>query len=420
MRRLFALALCALSLFLSFGAYAQSYEYTDIYCDVPGKSLADWGQSKLDQITVGKPNNAGSYFKDPPSYVGTVTCQTNIQLVQYGNPTSVLPFSAQGVCLDNTWTMVASELKCRRPVTCTAGDTRSKTFADGWYETSTSTITMTDPVVPPPVYCDAGCEMASPVVTDAFSATEPSSNGFYEGSATFEYTLTGASCAGSTPDPGRSDPPATGGGDTGGGDPDSGDGSDPGTGDGGDPGTGDGSDPDGGDDGADDGTGSTDCTPEQEAAGTCTPGTGDGDPGAELTCTPERQQMGLCCLGNAADAETCPDVGAGGGGTDDGSDEWGQPANIGTIYEAKDKTIESVLEDASAGFKTSELGSAVSGFFTITGGGACPVYTASIPYVDAVVTIDAFCQSWVQSVAAYIKAALLLVAAFYAFRVAFL
>ncbi|OGB13077.1 MAG: hypothetical protein A2W72_16160 [Burkholderiales bacterium RIFCSPLOWO2_12_67_14] len=93
---------------------------------------------------------------------------------------------------------------------------------------------------------------------------------------------------------------------------------------------------------------------------------------------------------------------------------------LSDLYTAKDRTVSQVLASARSALLTTAVGQTVGGFFTVPGGGSCPTYSASIPYIDADVTIDAFCAPWMTSIASVISAALMVVAAFWAFRVAFL
>lgn len=119
-------------------------------------------------------------------------------------------------------------------------------------------------------------------------------------------------------------------------------------------------------------------------------------------------------------------------GTDDGQDEekgeceknpskagcGGPAAAVGDLYQAKEKTMASVLSAASAAFRQSGVGSAVGDFFVVNGGGTCPTWQATIPYIDAEVTIDQFCSAFATSALAALKICLLIASSFFAFRVA--
>lgn len=96
----------------------------------------------------------------------------------------------------------------------------------------------------------------------------------------------------------------------------------------------------------------------------------------------------------------------------------GAGAPIGDLYMAKDETIQSVLEGASATLAASPLGTATSGFFTVSGGGSCPSSSWSIPYVNATVSMTALCDGTAQTLLLALKGVVLLCAAFFAFRVA--
>lgn len=89
-----------------------------------------------------------------------------------------------------------------------------------------------------------------------------------------------------------------------------------------------------------------------------------------------------------------------------------------SFHTAKGKTFSTVLQSASDDIKASPLGNSFTGFFTVSGGGTCPVSTWNIPYLNAVVAFDYMCQSFVLDGLLILKGVLLLVASFFAFRVA--
>lgn len=88
------------------------------------------------------------------------------------------------------------------------------------------------------------------------------------------------------------------------------------------------------------------------------------------------------------------------------------------FHTAKGKTFSTVLQSASDDIKASPIGNSFTGFFTVSGGGTCPVSTWNIPYLNAVVAFDFMCQSFVLDGLLILKGVLLLVASFFAFRVA--
>lgn len=99
----------------------------------------------------------------------------------------------------------------------------------------------------------------------------------------------------------------------------------------------------------------------------------------------------------------------------------GAAANVDgkTFYTAKEKTFGDVLSKASTDLKASGIGAAFTGFFSVSAGGACPVSQWHIPYINADVSFDYMCQSWVFDALLVVKGVLLLVASVMAFRIAF-
>lgn len=88
------------------------------------------------------------------------------------------------------------------------------------------------------------------------------------------------------------------------------------------------------------------------------------------------------------------------------------------LYTAKDKTVASVLANASSVLKGSGLGGSMAGFFTVSGSGSCPVWVWNVPYFNNTVTVDAYCVQWALNAYALIRVVVLLVASFIAFRIA--
>lgn len=79
-----------------------------------------------------------------------------------------------------------------------------------------------------------------------------------------------------------------------------------------------------------------------------------------------------------------------------------------------------VLEEHNEAMRTLPLFSAIDDFFVTSFGGSCPVWQETVTVLDAsfTVTIDQFCSSAVQSILPYIRAILMLVAGFFAWRIA--
>lgn len=93
-------------------------------------------------------------------------------------------------------------------------------------------------------------------------------------------------------------------------------------------------------------------------------------------------------------------------------------ANIGDIYTKKDKTFASVFAANRDAFLATPTGTAVGGFFNVSGGGACPTPSALIPWINVTLTWNLLCQGWGAAALAVAHLVLLVVAAFGAFRVA--
>lgn len=96
----------------------------------------------------------------------------------------------------------------------------------------------------------------------------------------------------------------------------------------------------------------------------------------------------------------------------------GEGAAIGDLYAKKDKTVAQVLTKAKNDLQSSPLGSSVTNFFNVGGGGTCPNVTAAIPFINKTITIDTFCTSMAAQMFVVIKAVLLMLATWMAFRIA--
>lgn len=96
----------------------------------------------------------------------------------------------------------------------------------------------------------------------------------------------------------------------------------------------------------------------------------------------------------------------------------GPAAGIGTIWTGKGVTVAQVLQQAQNTLSASPIGSAVGGFFTVSGGGSCPTSSWAIPYLNKTVEVDTWCSSFAGTMFAVIRGVLLMVAGFMAFRIA--
>lgn len=98
----------------------------------------------------------------------------------------------------------------------------------------------------------------------------------------------------------------------------------------------------------------------------------------------------------------------------------GAPKDIsgGGLYVPKEATVKGILEGARDTLMASPVGSAVTGFFSVSGGGSCPTSSGTIPWINATVSIDAFCSSFAAVAFLVIRSVLLVIAGWMAFRVA--
>lgn len=98
----------------------------------------------------------------------------------------------------------------------------------------------------------------------------------------------------------------------------------------------------------------------------------------------------------------------------------GKPKDIsgGGLYTPKEATVKGVLEGARDTLMASPVGAAVTGFFSVSGGGSCPRSTGTIPFINATISIDAFCSDFAALAFLIIRGALLVVAGWMAFRIA--
>jgi len=96
----------------------------------------------------------------------------------------------------------------------------------------------------------------------------------------------------------------------------------------------------------------------------------------------------------------------------------GNPTSPGSIRTPGTRTVADVLSDARNAFMASGLGLAVGNFFTLSVGGQCPSWAWAIPWLNAHVQFDVFCAAFAASALAVMKAVLMCVGAWFAFRTA--
>ena len=88
------------------------------------------------------------------------------------------------------------------------------------------------------------------------------------------------------------------------------------------------------------------------------------------------------------------------------------------LYTKKEATVKGALEGAAAKLNGSPVGAAVTGFFVVGGGGSCPSTSANIPFLDKTFTLDFYCTSFAANAFMLLRAVLLLIASWMAFRIA--
>jgi len=100
----------------------------------------------------------------------------------------------------------------------------------------------------------------------------------------------------------------------------------------------------------------------------------------------------------------------------------GNPKDVGgsTLYTAKDKTAASVLSGAKDTIMGSGIGSAMGGFFAVAGGGSCTGIHGTVTVFDRAMSLDSdvFCSSFAANAFLLIRAVILVLAAWWAFRIA--
>lgn len=115
--------------------------------------------------------------------------------------------------------------------------------------------------------------------------------------------------------------------------------------------------------------------------------------------------------------------GSGGGGTGcqanpSGAGCGGTPGSIGELYTPKTDTLQGVMSSFRDQALQTPMGNAVGGFFTVSGGGSCPTWSGTIPYIDYAYTIDQFCSDFAGTALLLLRACMLVLCSFFAFRVA--
>ena len=111
--------------------------------------------------------------------------------------------------------------------------------------------------------------------------------------------------------------------------------------------------------------------------------------------------------------------GAGGGACDPATQKC-QGLGDGDLYGKKTKTFDDVLTAFSNSIKTSAIGTASTGFFTVSvGGGGCPSWSGNIDFMGTSVPVnigEIFCSPGAESMLSIAAAVLLILAAFVGFK----
>lgn len=146
--------------------------------------------------------------------------------------------------------------------------------------------------------------------------------------------------------------------------------------------------------------------------------------GTSSTGSQSTQSKNAFCAANPTDPQ-CGAVTGGATGNANGCTSnpsaagcGGAAAAIGSIWTGKGVTVAQVLQEASDTMSRSPIGSAVGGFFNVSGGGSCPSSAWTIPYLNKTVEVDTWCSSFAGTAFAVIRGVLLMVAGFMAFRIA--
>lgn len=165
----------------------------------------------------------------------------------------------------------------------------------------------------------------------------------------------------------------------------------------------------------------TTCTTEGSCTTTTTVTTSGG-----TTVTTTEQAKGAFCAKNPKD-DACTGVGTANGngtvgngnssGCDPTTQMCGDPGTTG-LYTKKEKTISDVVTAFSTGFKSSAVGTAMSGYFNVSvPSGACPAWTAHVDYLNTTINMGQyFCNSTADSVMTIIGGVLMVLAAFTGFK----
>lgn len=89
-------------------------------------------------------------------------------------------------------------------------------------------------------------------------------------------------------------------------------------------------------------------------------------------------------------------------------------------YTPKDATFGNAISTFKDQVSGSGLGLAAVAFFNVQASGACPTWTAQVPYLNYTIVFDQFCQDWATSLYPLIGAAMLVVFGWVAFTIAIL
>lgn len=158
-----------------------------------------------------------------------------------------------------------------------------------------------------------------------------------------------------------------------------------------------------------------------DQAGNCTetstktgPGTGE-EPGEEPGDDPEPDGMddtveNTICK-DKPDDPSCKGKGGNFGGPE---------AKATELYTKAERTMQNVFDDFGNKVQGSAVFTAADGFFSVSAGGSCPTWSASVPYIDTTIYIDQMCNGSLASALAIAGYVVLVGFAWIAFRIAIL
>jgi len=96
----------------------------------------------------------------------------------------------------------------------------------------------------------------------------------------------------------------------------------------------------------------------------------------------------------------------------------GTPGSTSGLYSKGSRTLGGVLAGHRDVLMSTPFGTAAGSFFNVAGGGSCPVFSDQIPVLRITLRIDQLCSPMAANIFAALKVCLLIVASFFAWRIA--